>query len=106
MPDMANGFNPNLHASMDQVLPDALQEVMPGAMPEILPGMLPTGEMFMPQLLQPDAQQMLMNNGALPSVPANAMTAGMNLSPLSLYALIDPFQMRSRSTTVRFASGV
>ncbi|KAJ0354382.1 hypothetical protein COL154_001936 [Colletotrichum chrysophilum] len=75
MPDMANGFNPNLHASMDQVLPDALQEVMPGAMPEILPGMLPTGEMFMPQLLQPDAQQMLMNNGALPSVPANAMTA-------------------------------
>ncbi|KAF9874026.1 ThiF family protein [Colletotrichum karsti] len=75
MPDAANGFHHNLQAPMDQVLPEALQEVIPGAMPEILPGMLPPGgEMFMP-LLQPDAQQMLLNNGALSNIPVNEMSA-------------------------------
>lgn len=78
MPTPANGFDMTLQAGpMDQVLPDALQEVIPGGMPEILPGMLPTGEMFMPQLLPSDAQQLLANAGALPSIPAEAMSAGM-----------------------------
>ncbi|KAF6834294.1 DNA damage tolerance protein RHC31 [Colletotrichum musicola] len=76
MPNPADGFDMTLHAApMDQVLPDALQEVIPGGMPEILPGMLPTGEMFMPQLLPSDAQQLLANAGALPGVPAEAMSA-------------------------------
>ncbi|TDZ60692.1 DNA damage tolerance protein RHC31 [Colletotrichum trifolii] len=75
MPGISNGFDPSLQGSMEQVLPEALQEVIPGAMPEMLPGMLPTGEMFMPQLLQPEQQQMLMNNGAMPGIPVNGMSA-------------------------------
>lgn len=74
---VSNGFNPSLEAApMDQVLPEALQEVIPGAMPEILPGMLPTGEMFMPQLMQPNGQQMFISDGTLPGLPVSGMSAG------------------------------
>ncbi|OLN93899.1 DNA damage tolerance protein RHC31 [Colletotrichum chlorophyti] len=73
---ISSGFDPSLQtAPMDQVLPEALQEVIPGAMPEILPGMLPTGEMFMPQLIPQNDQQMLINNGTLSGLPSNRMSA-------------------------------
>ncbi|EEY22635.1 DNA damage tolerance protein rad31 [Verticillium alfalfae VaMs.102] len=79
--DLPVDLSQNFHAAaMDQVLPEALQEVAPGAIPEILPGMLPTGEMFMPQLVQTQqhfgpSQHLFQANGVIPPMPHNAISA-------------------------------